>query len=169
VRGEIHRISRAPTFYVDNKCLVVSANRHETAMRKLDLATMQFEELWQLYEELTKLLADKVVAEKRDLEDRLAKLNRVEIVREAGGDQPLSLSMMDRAPRRKYPEVLPKYRNPLVPSQTWSGRGRTPRWVVAALNTGRRLDDLKIEHLEQGVRKEASIRRGPRARHRGRS
>jgi DNA-binding protein H-NS len=129
-------------------------------MRKPDLTTMQFEELWQLYEELTKILADKIVAEKRELEDRLAKLNRVEIIREASSDQPLSLSMTDRAPRRKYPKVLPKYRNPLVPSQTWSGRGRTPRWVVAALETGRRLDDLKIEHLEQGPRKE----RG-RARH----
>jgi DNA-binding protein H-NS len=124
-------------------------------MRKLDLTTMQFEELWQLYEELTKkMLADKVIAEKRELEDRLAKLNRVEIVREAGGDRPLSLSMTNRAPRRKYPKVLPKYRNPLVPSQTWSGRGRTPRWVVAALETGRRLDDLEIEHLERGARKE---------------
>ena len=123
-------------------------------MRKLDLTTMQFEELWQLYEELTKMLADKVVAEKRELENRLAKLNRLEIVREAGSDQPLSLSMTDRAPRRKYPKVFPKYRNPLAPSQTWSGRGKTPRWVVAALETGQRLDDLKIEHLKHGARKE---------------
>jgi DNA-binding protein H-NS len=123
-------------------------------MRKLDLSTMQFEELWQLYEELTKVLADKVIAEKRELEARLAKLNRVEIVGVAGGDQPLSLSMTGRAPRRKYPKVLQKYRNPLVPSQTWSGRGRTPRWVVAALETGRRLEDLKIEHPDRGVRKE---------------
>jgi DNA-binding protein H-NS len=123
-------------------------------MRKPDLTTMQFEELWRLYEELTNILADKVVAEKRELEDRLAKLNRVEIVREAGSDQPLSLSMTDRAPRRKYPKVLPKYRNPLAPSQTWSGRGKTPRWVAAALKTGQRLDDLKIEHVEKGARKE---------------
>jgi DNA-binding protein H-NS len=123
-------------------------------MRKLDLTTMQFEELWQLYEELTKVLADKVAAEKRELENRLAKLNRVEIVREAGSDQPLSLSMTGRAPRRKYPKVLPKYRNPLAPSQTWSGRGKTPRWVVAALKTGQRIDDLKIEHVEKGARNE---------------
>ena len=123
-------------------------------MRKLDLTTMQFEELWQLYEELTKILAEKVVAEKRELENRLAKLNRVEIVREAGSDQPLSLSMTVRASRRKYPKVLPKYRNPLAPSQTWSGRGKTPRWVAAALKTGQRLDDLKIEHVEKGAQKE---------------
>lgn len=123
-------------------------------MRKLDLTAMQFEELWQLYEELTKVLADKVIAEKRELEDRLATLNRVEIVRETGSNLPLSLSMTDRAPRRKYPKVLPKYCNPQAPSQTWSGRGKRPRWVVAALETGQRLDDLKIEHVEKSDRKQ---------------
>jgi DNA-binding protein H-NS len=122
-------------------------------MRKQDLTKMQFEELWQLYEQLTKLLAEKVIVEKRELEDRLAKLNRVEIVREDGGNLPLTLSMTNRAPRRKYPKVLPKYRNPLSPSQTWSGRGKRPRWVVAALETGQRLDDLRIENAEKVVQK----------------
>jgi DNA-binding protein H-NS len=119
-------------------------------MRKQDLTKMQFEELWQLYEELTKLLAEKVIVEKRELEDRLAKLNRVEIFREARSDLPLT---SDRALRRKYPKVLPKYCNPLSPSQTWSGRGKRPRWVVAALETGQRLDDLKIEDAEKIARK----------------
>lgn len=26
----------------------------------------------------------------------------------------------------------PKYRNPNDPSQTWSGRGRTPKWLLEA-------------------------------------
>ena len=125
--------------------IVVSAGICESAMRKLDLITMQFEELWQLYEELTNLLADKVIAEKRELEGRLARLGRVEIVGEIESNLLLPVSATDRTPRRKYPKVLPKYRNPLAPSQTWSGRGKRPRWVVAALETGQRLDDLKIE------------------------
>lgn len=114
---------------------------------------MPFEELWQLYEEVTKILADKAIAEKRALEDRLAKLNQVELVRDVGSNLPLSLSTTNRAPRRKYPKVLPKYYNPKAPSQTWSGRGKRPRWVVAALETGQRLDDLRIEHMEKSVRK----------------
>lgn len=122
-------------------------------MRKLDLSSMQFEELWHLYEEVTRILADKVVAEKRELEDRLARLNRVQIVRDAGKDPPSSLSSTERAPRRKYPKVLPKYYNPQAPSQTWSGRGKRPRWVVAALETGHRLDDLEIERGGKAVRK----------------
>jgi DNA-binding protein H-NS len=123
-------------------------------MPNLDLTKMQFEELWQLYEELTKLLTDRVIAEKRELEVRLAKLNRMKIVRDVGSNLPLSLSITGRTPRRKYPKVLPKYRNPLAPSQTWSGRGKLPRWVVAALETGQRLDDLKIENIENVIQRQ---------------
>ena len=58
-------------------------------MRKLDLDAMQFDELWQIHEELTKILSNRIVAEKRELEKRLAKLNRVEIIREPGSANPL--------------------------------------------------------------------------------
>jgi DNA-binding protein H-NS len=139
--------------------IVLAANSHENAMRKPDLDAMQFEELWLLHEELTKILSDKIVAEKRELENRLAKLNRVEIITEPGSAHPLS--MTDRAPRRKYPKVLPKYCNPLAPSETWSGRGKRPRWLVAALETGRRLDEFRINNAEGGSRK----RRATRGRH----
>jgi len=115
---------------------------------------MQFEDLWQLYEELAKVLADKIAAEKRELEGRLAKLNPVEIVREVGTAPRRSLSLTDRTPRRKYPEVLPKYSNPLAPSQKWSGRGKRPRWVIAALAAGQGLDDLRIEHGQKHDREE---------------
>src|ERR1700722_4101291 len=128
---------RAPTTraWVE-KYLVVSTYDHENGMRKLDPATMQLEELWQLYEMLAKVLADKITVEKRELQGRLAKLDRVEIVSEAGSNLPPSLSLTNRVPRRKYPKVLPKYCNPLDPSQKWSGRGKRPKWVIAALEAG---------------------------------
>lgn len=37
-----------------------------------------------------------------------------------------------------------KYANPADASQTWTGRGRKPNWVVAALDAGKSLDDLAI-------------------------
>jgi DNA-binding protein H-NS len=37
-----------------------------------------------------------------------------------------------------------KYANPADPSDTWTGRGRRPRWVVAAQEAGKSLDDLAI-------------------------
>lgn len=45
-------------------------------MRRQDLEAMDFEELWLLHEELTKILAEKITAEKRELEKRLAQLNQ---------------------------------------------------------------------------------------------
>ena len=36
-----------------------------------------------------------------------------------------------------------RYRHPENPSLTWTGRGRRPNWVVAALEEGCALEDLK--------------------------
>jgi DNA-binding protein H-NS len=127
--------------YLEDHLVRFQPNRRENPMRKLDLAAMRLDELWLIHEELTKILSDKIVAQKRELEERLAKLNPGEIVRApANADPP---SMTDQAPRR-YPKVLPKYRNPLAPLETWSGRGKRPRWLVAALKTGHELDEFRI-------------------------
>jgi DNA-binding protein H-NS len=45
---------------------------------------------------------------------------------------------------RKRSPGAPKYANPANPSETWTGRGRKPRWVEAALKQGKSLDDLSI-------------------------
>jgi DNA-binding protein H-NS len=41
-------------------------------------------------------------------------------------------------------KVKPKYRNPADPAQTWTGRGKRPRWFSAALSSGRKEKDLLI-------------------------
>ncbi|MFD2440579.1 H-NS histone family protein [Paracoccus kondratievae] len=41
-------------------------------------------------------------------------------------------------------KVAPKYANPEDPSQTWTGRGRKPRWVQEALDAGKNLKDMEI-------------------------
>lgn len=40
--------------------------------------------------------------------------------------------------------VKPKYRDPADGSQTWTGRGKRPRWFQAALNAGKKESDLLI-------------------------
>ncbi len=37
-----------------------------------------------------------------------------------------------------------KYRNPEDPTQTWSGRGRKPRWINEAEAAGRPISDFEI-------------------------
>lgn len=45
---------------------------------------------------------------------------------------------------RKRAPAVAKYANPGDASDTWSGRGRKPRWFVAALAAGKTPDDLSI-------------------------
>src|ERR1700731_840746 len=113
-----------------------------TMTKKINLDGMSVDEMWQLHEEISRLLSVRLTSEKSELEKRLEQLRRDKQVpaRHSNG----SLKELARAPRRKYPRVYPKYQNPQTPSETWSGRGKTPRWLVAALNTGQKLEDFAI-------------------------
>jgi DNA-binding protein H-NS len=110
-----------------------------------DLNAMDFDELWLLHEQLTKVLAEKITTEKLELERRLAQLNRATI----GEVDSSSLESRTSRPKRKYPKVLPKYRNPSAPTETWSGRGKQPRWLVAVLRSGHKLEDFLIGNSEK--------------------
>lgn len=48
-------------------------------------------------------------------------------------------------PARKLGKVKPKYRNPDNPKETWSGRGRAPRWLSALLAKGKKIEQFLIE------------------------
>jgi DNA-binding protein H-NS len=41
-------------------------------------------------------------------------------------------------------KVAPKYRNPDNPAETWTGRGKQPRWLAAHTGNGRNLDEFLI-------------------------
>jgi DNA-binding protein H-NS len=112
-------------------------------MRKLDLNSMSTDELWELHEAIADVLTGRIEAEKSKLEERLRQLNRfpVEQSKTAAAAQPPA--------RRPYQKVLPKYRNPSRPSETWSGRGKRPRWLAKQLKSGRKIDDFRISHEEQ--------------------
>jgi DNA-binding protein H-NS len=51
--------------------------------------------------------------------------------------------------------VLPKYQNPKDPSETWSGRGKQPRWLKAQLRAGKKLNDLLIDRSSAQRRRQA--------------
>ena len=83
-------------------------------------------------EKVATALAAKMAAQKSVLEYRLIKL-----------DGQTQVDLISKT-RRSYPTVYPKYRNPQQPSETWSGRGKQPRWLTAQLKSGKRLDDFRI-------------------------
>ena len=104
-------------------------------MKRVELEWMSSDDLWSLHLEVTQRLQEKIKVERLALQRRLKILNA-----------PLSLTA-PVSERRSYPPVLPKYRNPERPSETWSGRGKQPRWLVAHLKSGRRIDDFAIRKV----------------------
>lgn len=119
--------------------------------KKLELESMSLDDLWSLHEEISGILSDRIKAEKHELEKRLAALG--------GGmaslaDSGASGLTQTGKPRRKYPRVLPKYRNPQT-SETWSGRGKRPRWLVAAMKSGKRIEEFRIGEAGQKLRQRA--------------
>ena len=49
------------------------------------------------------------------------------------------------APARKIGKVPPKFRNPANPAETWTGRGKQPRWLAAYTSKGRKPDEFLIK------------------------
>jgi DNA-binding protein H-NS len=103
-----------------------------------DFDLMSIDELWSLHEKLATTLAARLNSEKALLEVRLKQLNQ-----QLPSEHQAKPSVLN-GERRPYPAVVPKYRNPNDASQTWSGRGKRPRWLVALLKTGKQIEDFRI-------------------------
>jgi DNA-binding protein H-NS len=113
--------------------------------KQLNLDAMSIDEMWRLHERIVQVLSHRLTLEKRELEKRLAKLRRE---KEEQRFKPLDGREAPLRQRRKYPRVMPKYRNPDEPSETWSGRGKRPRWLTTALTTGRTIEEFMIANVE---------------------
>jgi DNA-binding protein H-NS len=46
---------------------------------------------------------------------------------------------------KKLGKVAPKYRNPANPKETWTGRGKHPRWMAALIAKGKKAEDFLIK------------------------
>lgn len=101
----------------------------------IDLESLSLKELKQLKKDV-----DSAINNFKDRERRKA-LAEVEAFAKERGLSTADLKALTGRARGGLP---PKFANPANPSQTWSGRGRRPRWVEAALADGKSLDDLAI-------------------------
>jgi DNA-binding protein H-NS len=122
------------------------------AMTHDDFNSMTVDELWALHMEISSVLASKIAAENTKLEKRLRQLQSSGVSSETV-----------RRERRPYPQVLPKYRNPAKPAETWAGRGRQPRWVTEQLKAGKKLDDFRIQSASGSARRSGGGRKAQRA------
>lgn len=103
---------------------------------KIDLDALSLKELKDLQSQVARAISGYEERKKQEALDALE-----EKARSLG----FSLGeLLGSSPARRRKSVKPKYANPANDSETWTGRGRKPRWVEAALKAGRRLEDMLI-------------------------
>jgi len=102
----------------------------------IDLNSMSMKELKDLQSQVARAIAG---FEDRKRKQALAELE--DKARELG----FSLSELTGAamPRKRAPASA-KYANPANRTETWSGRGRKPRWFADALSAGKTPEDLLV-------------------------
>jgi DNA-binding protein H-NS len=96
------------------------------------------------FEQLAKLgeaIQSQLDAKRRELREQL----RQELIDKARllGIDPVDLLPSHKA-RTNRSEVKPKYRDTRDPTQTWSGRGRPPKWLQERIAAGENKDDYLI-------------------------
>jgi DNA-binding protein H-NS len=100
-------------------------------MPKPNLSSMSVNELLKLREDINKVLERKA----NELRSQLSVLGRPAI---------------QRGSRLKGRKVPPKYRSPS--GETWAGRGARPRWLVAALKKGKKMEHFLIAKRRRAKR-----------------
>lgn len=103
----------------------------------LDISSLSAKELSDLIEKASGELSEKKEQEKAAVK---AELEALAI------DRGFTVAELFGAGKAKVPraKVEPKYRDPENPENTWTGRGRKPKWLVTALESGRSINDLHI-------------------------
>jgi DNA-binding protein H-NS len=116
------------------------------------LKSLSIEKLFDLKSKVEAMLASKLADERRDLETKLSRLV---------GVQPDKSARKARG-RGPWGPVAPKYRNPKNPAETWAGRGLKPRWLVAAMKSGKTLEDFAIPATAAAAKKRKIARKSVR-------
>jgi DNA-binding protein H-NS len=106
----------------------------------MNLKSMSIDKLSKLRSQVDAALSSKVIEERRNLQSQLGRLSHL------SGSQAKGSRGGVRGP------VPPKYRNSANPSETWTGRGLKPRWLAAALKSGKRLDHFLIASPGKKIR-----------------
>jgi DNA-binding protein H-NS len=106
-------------------------------MASVNLSGMTVEALM----DLRKRVEESLNTRRAELQQQLATLGGARVVR-----GPL-----------KGRKVPPKYRGPS--GETWAGRGARPRWLVAAIKGGKKLDDFLIDKSARKGRKKRRSKR----------
>ena len=103
----------------------------------MDIETLALKELKDLQDKISVAIFD---FEKRKKAETLAEL------KELANSKGFSLEELlgETKGKKAKATVAPKYVDPANPDNTWSGRGRKPKWLAAALENGASIEDFAL-------------------------
>lgn len=103
---------------------------------KIDLNSLSLKDLKDLQSQVARAISGYEDRRKKEL---IAELD--EIAKAKGFS---FAELTGASPGRKRSPSVAKYANPANAADTWSGRGRKPRWFSEALANGKKPEDLAI-------------------------
>lgn len=106
-------------------------------MSKVNLDKLTHKDLIELQKDVAAAINLRRSEELADLKKKMAEMAG------ASGFDLAELLSGKRAAGKRGP-VAVKYRNPKDPSQTWTGRGRKPTWMVEALKKGAKIESFAV-------------------------
>ncbi len=100
-----------------------------------DLADMEVDELLAFSKNAEKLIAEK---QNKRLYDAYEQYEKI------ADDAGVSIKEVLEAGDKLKKERSIKYRDPSNPDNTWTGRGRQPKWMTAELKKGKTVEDFAV-------------------------
>ena len=105
-------------------------------MAKIDsLDKLSYPALLDLQKRVEAAIGERKASNARDVKHKLE-----EMARKSG----FSVSELFGGTRVKRSPAVIKFRNPKDASQTWSGRGRKPNWLVDAVKKGAKMESFSV-------------------------
>ncbi len=106
---------------------------------KVNLDKLNIQELNDILEN-----AEKQIQSRKKTELKSVRKQVKDLIKD-NGYTPVDIFPALKTPTKPTAKVPPKYRNPKDKEQTWTGRGRQPKWVEEVLNEGKELSSIEIK------------------------
>jgi DNA-binding protein H-NS len=107
----------------------------------LNIKSMSFDALVKAKARIDAEIELRAAKERSRLIEAVAKLRKLTVMKVAA----VRVTRATRAHSLKGRKLPPLYRNPKNRAETWAGRGLRPRWLVAALKGGKKLEAFVIK------------------------
>lgn len=137
MRLGVSALEQGPTLWCPS--VIVAIEPGGITLAKYDVQSLSYKELRDLHARISDEIETRKQAEKSNVQQKV-----MQLVQSAGFELD---DIVGNSPGKslKGRKIPPKYRNPKKPEETWTGRGRQPKWLAQELARGRSLKSFLIK------------------------